>query len=208
MSDDRPVDAAVLAARLASAGATDLRLELVQQVDRLLADHQDRVYAFCLRFVGNPEQAADIAQETMIRAYQKLPTFRGESRFSTWLVAIARYECLNALRKRGDLLVEDGVLEATDPERSALASLRGQERDLLLQEAASTVLDPLEQEAIHLRYTEHLPLEQISAVLGLGTADGSRVVLQRCKRKLRAELRRRLEVLGHGSSFVRESVGP
>ena len=206
MSDAPPVDPAELAVRLARARSSGPDLELVQQVDALLARHQDLVYAFCLRFVGNPEQAADLAQDTMIRAYQKLSGFRGESRFSTWLVAIARYECLNARRKRGELLVEDGVLEVTDPERSALASLRSQERDDLLREAAAAVLDPAEQEAIHLRYTEHLPLEQINAVLGL-PPDGARVALQRCKRKLRAELRRRLEVLGHGSSFVRESVG-
>lgn len=205
MTDRCLVDAAALATRLARAEVYEV--ELVQQVDALLAAHQDLVYATCLRFVGNPEQAADVAQETMIRAYQKLASFRGESRFSTWLVAIARFECLNALRKGRDLLVEDGVIEATDPARSALGALRGQERDELLRDAAAEVLDPLEQEAIHLRYTEHLPLEQIASTLGLDPADGARVLLQRSKRKLRVELRRRLEVLGHGSSFVRESVG-
>jgi RNA polymerase sigma-70 factor (ECF subfamily) len=178
---------------------------LMAQVDALFVAHQDRVYALCLRFARQPELAAELAQDVLLRAYQKLPEFRGESKFSTWLLSIARYECLNAVRRKRDLLTEDGVLEAGDPSRSALDALRAREREELLRAAAEAVLDPIEQEAVSLRYTEHLPLEAITEILGLDSASGARGLLQRCKRKLHRELVRRLAELGHGSSFVRGS---
>jgi RNA polymerase sigma-70 factor (ECF subfamily) len=179
---------------------------LLADLDRLFAAHQDLVYATCLRYVGRPELARDLAQDTLLKAYRKLPSFRGEARFSTWLVAIARYECLNARRKHGDELTEDGIVDSTDSAASVLSSLRRQEREHLLMEAASAVLDAEEQQAVWLRYGEALPLDQIDALLKPDGASGTRGILQRCKRKLRRELYRRLEELGHGSSLFRESV--
>ncbi len=51
----------------------------------LVREHSDMVYTLARRLVGDPHMAADIAQETMIRAWKSLPNFRGESRLSTWL---------------------------------------------------------------------------------------------------------------------------
>ncbi|MCB9689634.1 MAG: sigma-70 family RNA polymerase sigma factor [Alphaproteobacteria bacterium] len=199
------IDAADLARRLAQADATG-RAALVGEVDALFAQHQDLVYAACLRFVPQPERAAELAQETLLKAWQKLPAFRGESRFSTWLIGIARYECLNARRKSAELLVDDGVVDPTDEGVSVLAELRLHERESLLRDASAAVLDPTEQACIELRYVELMDLQTIDEVLELTSKSGARGVLQRCKRKLGTELRRRLEALGHGSSFLRASV--
>ncbi|MCA9488287.1 MAG: sigma-70 family RNA polymerase sigma factor [Myxococcales bacterium] len=200
-----PIDAADLARRLAQADAAG-RAALVAEVDALFAAHQDLVYAACLRFVPQPERAAELAQETLLKAWQKLPAFRGESRFSTWLIGIARYECLNARRKASELLVDDGVVDPRDEGVSVLAELRLHERESLLREASTAVLDPTEQACIELRYVELMDLQTIDEVLELTSKSGARGVLQRCKRKLGTELRRRLEALGHGSSFLRASV--
>jgi RNA polymerase sigma-70 factor (ECF subfamily) len=201
-------DAAALARALAELAAAEvppapeLAAALARDVDRLLEAHQDVVYAVCVRAVGSPEQARELAQDTLLLAYRKLPTFRGEARFRTWLISIARYLCLNARRRHRELLLEDGVFEPTDPGADALRHLRRAERDALLAEAAAAALDADEQEAIHLRYVEHLPLETITAVLGLENKSGARGLLQRCQRKLRAELARRLDALGHGPSLL------
>lgn len=181
--------------------------DVLQRMDALFAAHQDLVYATCLRFVGSPERARELAQDALIKATQKLPGFRGEARFSTWLVAIARYECLNALRKHGDHLTSDGVLEADDPHASVLSSLRRQEREAVLLEVAEAALDAEEQQVVWLRYAENLPVARIDELLGSdGGASGARGVLQRCRRKLRRALRARLDELGHGSSFFRGSL--
>lgn len=202
-------DALQLARELASlppdAPASAVR-DVVQRMDRLFAEHQDLVYATCLKFMGRPELARDLAQDTMLRAYQKLPTFRGDARFSTWLVAIARYECLNALRKREDHLTADGVVEAGDPAASVLSSLRRGEREAVLLDVASDVLDAEEQQVVWLRYGENLPLSRIDQLVPDQGASGARGVLQRCKRKLSKALRARLAEIGHGSSFFRGSL--
>ena len=206
MADSIP-DAVILAQRLARAsdsgiGADELA-RLMDEVDALFAAHQDLVYAACLRFVGNVERAMELAQDTLLTAYQKLPGFRGDALFRTWLLKIARYRCLNAIRKHGDLLAEDGVIETADPAASVLSALRRKEREELIRQAAEAVLDPTEQEVVYLRYAEHLPLDRITELLCLETASGARGVLQRSKRKLQQEVRRRLAEMGHGTSFLR-----
>lgn len=201
-------DAADIASRLARAGELDApaQVALTAEVDELFAAHRDRVYALCLRYVGNPEHAMDLAQDTLLTAYQKLATFRGDASFLTWLLRIAKYKCMNAIRKHGEQLTEDGVLLLEDPTSSALVRLRRQEREELLLAAAEAVLDPVEQEAVYLRYTENLPIDRITDLLEIDVASGARAVLQRCKRKLGREIRRRLEEMGHGSSFVRGTL--
>lgn len=60
-----------------------------QAFGKLLEAHQDRVYSLCLRLLGSPEDAAEACQDVFVRAYQALPDFRPEARFSTWLYRIA-----------------------------------------------------------------------------------------------------------------------
>ena len=88
-----------------------------------------------------------------------------------------------------------------------LRSLRAGERAEVIRAAAVAVLDEVEQEAVYLRYAEGMGQEQITEILGLTNATGARGVLQRCRRKLTRELRRRLAELGHGPSFFTDSVG-
>jgi len=66
------------AIRLAIAGDHD-------GFERLYELHSRRVYSLCLRLAGNPSDAEDLAQEAFLQLFRKIHTFRGESRFSTWL---------------------------------------------------------------------------------------------------------------------------
>ncbi len=56
-----------------------------QAFEELYRENVGRVYAICLRMTGNASEAEDLAQEALVRAWQKLGSFRGESSFSTWL---------------------------------------------------------------------------------------------------------------------------
>lgn len=70
-----------------------------QAFTALVKRHQGKVRAFLFRLCGSASLADDIAQETFILAYRKLSSFQGDSKFSTWLLAIA-YRCfLQELRK-------------------------------------------------------------------------------------------------------------
>ena len=173
---------------------------LAIDLDRLFDAHRDRIFSLCRRMVGDPERAEELVQETLLTAYRKLPDFTADSRFSTWIYGIARNLCLNAVRKHGELLSDDGVIEVDSPEMGALGQLRKMEREALLREASAAVLTPLEQEAVYLRYVEGIPQAQITTMLNLD-GSGARGLLQRCRRKLGRELRVRLETLGHGSTF-------
>lgn len=62
---------------------------LINEFEDLYVAYRPRVWALCLRMTGNPDDAEDLTQETFIRIYQKLDTFRGESAFCTWLRRIA-----------------------------------------------------------------------------------------------------------------------
>ncbi len=72
----------------------------VLRFEQLAAPLERQVYFTCLNMMGGHEDAEDCAQETMVRAFRKLDSFRGDSKFSTWLHAIAAHVCLDALRKR------------------------------------------------------------------------------------------------------------
>ena len=94
-------------------------IRLAQQGDanafeRIYRLHGRRVYALCLRMVGNPAQAEDLTQEAFLQLFRKIGTFRGESAFSTWLHRLAVNVVLMRLRKK--TLVETSLEETTDPD--------------------------------------------------------------------------------------------
>src|ERR1700742_2438588 len=95
-----------------TADASDL--SLVQRVqhgdkgafDALVLKYQHKVVKLVMRYVRNPAEAEDIAQEAFIKAYRALPQFRGDSAFYTWLYRIAINTAKNAIVSRGRSPVE------------------------------------------------------------------------------------------------------
>ena len=187
-------------ARIIERAAQTWSPTLAAELDRLFDGHRAGVERLCRRMTGDPARAEELTQEALLVAWRRLPELQDPTRFGPWVYGIARNLCLNAVRKKRETLVEDGVVEGEE-HASVLAALQKKERDTLLREAAAE-LSPEEQEAVHMRYVLHLPLERIDALLGL-SGSGARGLLQRCKRKLGRILRRRLEELGHSSSLFR-----
>jgi RNA polymerase sigma-70 factor (ECF subfamily) len=94
-------------------------IRLAQQGDavafeRLYQLHSRRVYALCLRMVGNTAEAEDLAQEAFLQLFRKIHTFRGESAFSTWLHRLAVNVVLMKLRKK--TVAEASLEETTEPD--------------------------------------------------------------------------------------------
>ncbi len=173
-------------------------------LDRLFAAHRPQLLSLCRRLVGDPARAEELVQEAQAVAWRKLPEFQAGVRFGPWIYGIARNLCRNARRKASEALTEDGVVEPESEAAGALRLLRRQERTALVARAAAT-LTAQEQEAVHLRYVEEVPLAEIDALLGL-SGSGARGVLQRVKRKLSREVAAELERLGHGRSLLRSEV--
>jgi RNA polymerase sigma-70 factor (ECF subfamily) len=63
--------------------------------EELVREHQRMVHALTFRMTGSLADAEDLAQETFLRAYEQISTFRGTAKFSTWLYRIAMNTCLN-----------------------------------------------------------------------------------------------------------------
>src|SRR6202158_1838527 len=76
--------------------------------------HSRRVYALCLRMVGNPSDAEDLMQEAFLQLFRKIATFRGESAFSTWLHRMTVNVVLMRLRKKS--LPVSSLEETTEPD--------------------------------------------------------------------------------------------
>ena len=84
--------------------------------------HGRRVYALCLRMVGNPADAEDLMQEAFLQLFRKIGTFRGESAFSTWLHRMTVNVVLMRLRKKS--LPTDSLEEAMEPDAENSAPKR------------------------------------------------------------------------------------
>jgi RNA polymerase sigma-70 factor (ECF subfamily) len=63
--------------------------------ESLIREHQKMIYSLCYRMSGSAADAADLAQDTFVRAFQRIDSFRSEAKFSSWLYRIAMNECLN-----------------------------------------------------------------------------------------------------------------
>jgi len=88
-----------------------------EAVGELVQRHQGVLFRFLLARTGDEDQAADLAQDALVKALRSLPQFRGDASFRTWLLAIARNEMLGKHRKDGrrrEQGLESGIEVADD----------------------------------------------------------------------------------------------
>ncbi|HTI71305.1 MAG TPA: sigma-70 family RNA polymerase sigma factor [Candidatus Limnocylindria bacterium] len=107
--------------------------------DSLVGRYQDRIYGLCYHLTSNHEEAADLAQDAFVKAWQALASFKGDASFFTWVYRIAVNTTLNYLKTRRKktphLSLNDLDFNAeNDPDLVALVSDRTPRRDLRLKE--------------------------------------------------------------------------
>jgi len=154
-------------------------------VNELFARHYERVARWCLRFTGDRESAADLAQDVFLKAHRHLDSFKGHSRFSTWLYTIVRNESISRLQRQSPPADGEAVLEeiaAIEPAPDELAQ-RSQRADRLKRFLATT-LDALERRVFVLHYGDGMPLEAISRLLRLDNASGAKAYIVSARRKV------------------------
>ncbi|TXE20039.1 RNA polymerase sigma factor [Psychroserpens burtonensis] len=79
---------------------TQLKNQTRASYNKLLDDFQQKVFATCISFVPNREDAEDIAQEVFVEVFNSICNFKGQSRLSTWIYKITTNKCLEFIRKR------------------------------------------------------------------------------------------------------------
>ena len=153
--------------------------------ERALYDaHVDRVYRLAYRLAGDDELARDFTQETFIRAFERLDTFRGDARFSTWLHAITTSVSLNGLRKTKRFRSQTS-LEAAD---SVASTARNAEPDLKVRlHAAIDALPDRYRTVVVMHDVEGYTHEEIAETLGMEVGT-SKAQLSRARAKLRETL--------------------
>jgi RNA polymerase sigma-70 factor (ECF subfamily) len=154
--------------------------------ERALYDaHVDRVYRLAFRLAGDDALAQDFTQETFIRAFDRLGTFRGESAFSTWLHTITTTVVLNGLRK-----VKRFRQRETDIEDAQTVGVMRREADPDLKVRLTKAIDALPEgyRTVFLMHdVEGYTHEEIGAALGVETGT-SKAQLSRARAKLRVAL--------------------
>lgn len=170
----------------------------------LIKHYQSRIYGYLVRMLRDPSEAEDLAQETFVRAYLALPSFRGESSFQTWLYRIAANLAIDSsrvrVRRAANTLSLDEPREDEDsllPRDPADPSSRPLEEEVAAGAVREEVwtaiaeLSPKLRPVVILYDLQGLNYEEIAQVLGcpLGTVK-SRLFNARCQ--LRDKLRVRL----------------
>jgi RNA polymerase sigma-70 factor, ECF subfamily len=163
--------------------------------DELFRRYQLRVTRWCYRVTRDPEHVPDLVQEVFLRAFRRLCTYRGHSRFSTWLYVITRNHCLNALKKRHTEPVEVGEMMPDN-----LPGAHGQEIHLGMERDQSfrnmwrlieATLTPTEVRVMALHYGHGLSLAVITRQMMLSNPSGAKAYIVNARRKLKAVLRAR-----------------
>jgi RNA polymerase sigma-70 factor (ECF subfamily) len=182
-------------------GAPDLE----QRLNAAFAKHAEKLHGYCRRELRghSAEVVEEVVHDVLLEAWNKLPTYRAESRFRAFLWGIAAFKCANYRRKRRDLLSADGLIDDVDTGRTALQMLSDEARNRLVEEAARNVLDEKDQEIVYLRWVLDYPYDDIVSLLGLSGTAEIRAALARSKRRMATEIGRLLAELGHGDSFLR-----
>jgi RNA polymerase sigma-70 factor, ECF subfamily len=136
--------------------------------DIIVTRHQRHVYQICYRFVGNHEDAADLAQDVFVRAYKGLKKFKGDSALGTWLYRVAVNTSLNKVAVKRPVMEtierEEHIpgLEAKSEHPDA-ALMR--EQEAVRVRNAIRLLPPKQRATLVLRMYRDLPHDQIAAIL-------------------------------------------
>jgi RNA polymerase sigma-70 factor (ECF subfamily) len=156
----------------------------------LFERHKDKVFSVALRYSGDAAVAQDISQETFLKLFVGVKTFRGESDFGSWLYRLVVNSCLDQKRKTRRLmpLLDNALAMLKAPGLSAFDQISGAEMRGRLREVMADLPDR-QRMLLVLRYTQALSYEEIGRILGVaGGTVASR--LNRIHRTLERRLAR------------------
>jgi RNA polymerase sigma-70 factor (ECF subfamily) len=200
MSDAGPLGAIREALLLRRLRARDERA-----FEEMVLLYRDRVFGLVVRMVGNREEAEDLAQEVFITVLKSIDTFRGESKFSTWLYRIAANHTKNRMKylqrraykatseydESTERAVQRGEGPGSQRAQNPESAMAGAQIDRVVQGAIAE-LDEDHRALVVLRDMEELSYEEIVAITGLneGTVKSR---LHRARTALKEIVQRRLQ---------------
>lgn len=164
-----------------------------------------KVAAWCLRLSGDRQEAADLAQEVFLRIHQRLASFRGESRFSTWLYTVTRSVVINrgqaARRRQTDPLDESEAAAPVEPAPGADCEMEKSQIARELRRAMERDLEPLEAKVLYLHYVDGMSLPALTNLFRLDNKSGAKALVVSGGRKLKRRFGRWLALQSSGGSL-------
>ncbi|HEY6554498.1 MAG TPA: sigma-70 family RNA polymerase sigma factor [Vicinamibacteria bacterium] len=131
----------------------------------LMSRHQDRLFRYLLRLVGDEAVGEDMFQQTWLKVAERVGHYDSSRPFGPWLFAVARNLALDHLRRRQPESLED-VDEPAVPDPDPLAHAVARQQGVRLAETVAG-LAPLDREVLSLRFEEDLELPQLAVTLGV-----------------------------------------
>jgi RNA polymerase sigma-70 factor (ECF subfamily) len=159
----------IIAARATS---DEMLLENIAGGDRtamhtLYSRHNLRVYRFVLRMLRDTPSAEDLVSQVFLDVWRTAGQFEGRSQVSTWLLSIARFKALTALRQRKhEDIDQDDVMEIADQADTPEASLDRSRTSAILR-ACVAKLSPAHREIVNLVYYHEKSVEEVAALIGI-----------------------------------------
>jgi RNA polymerase sigma-70 factor (ECF subfamily) len=177
--------------RVAMDDSTDVALAAAgdrQAFERLYQTHANRVFSLCARMSGSRTKGEELTQDVFVRTWEKLPQFRGESAFSTWLHRLAVNVVLNARKTEGKQAsrTEQNDEDEERWDQVARAPMHIERMDLT---DAISKLPAGARKVFVLHDVEGFKHEEIAEMMGI-TSGGSKAQLHRARLLLREALER------------------
>jgi RNA polymerase sigma-70 factor (ECF subfamily) len=128
--------------------------------EQFVIEHYEAIFRFLRNLTGNKEDAEDLTQQTFLRAWEALPSFRGDSSLSTWLHSIAYREYTHWLRSRREFVPLDEIFDMPDEQAN-------QNLEAFLLRWAIYRLDPEHREVFVLYYVQGFSVSEIAKIIGV-----------------------------------------
>jgi RNA polymerase sigma-70 factor (ECF subfamily) len=128
--------------------------------EQFVIEHYEAIFRFLRNLTGSKEDAEDLTQQTFLRAWEALPSFRGDSSLSTWLHSIAYHEYTHWLRSRREFVPLDEIVDMPDEQAN-------QNLEAVLLRWAIYRLDPEHREVFVLYYVQGFSVSEIAKIIGV-----------------------------------------
>jgi RNA polymerase sigma-70 factor (ECF subfamily) len=153
----------------------------------LVERHKDVVFSIALKVLKNRNDAEEMAQETFIKAYNSLGSFRGNAQFSTWLYRIAYNNCISEIRKRKITFAStDEVVVAEETEEMNFDGMKEENRARAVKEAMEKLPEE-EYTILLLYYFEEKTVDEICEITRLSESN-VKIKLFRARKKMNSIL--------------------
>lgn len=161
----------------------------------LVNEYKGVVYSLTLQMLKSREEAEEVAQDVFVKVYKSIGSFKGDSKFSTWLYRVTRNRCLDYLKKKrityNELVISDSLITQLDETTNALEMMMENERNKKLRKCLEH-LSAEDSAILTLFYFQEKKLNELADVLDI-SVNLAKVRLHRARKRLATVLIKNME---------------